>query len=152
MAKMNFKLPEDLFEQLLDSDFTEIAEESLKKASPTLEESVKREVSSVIKDKERKGLINSVSAWKKGVIKAKSGAYMLGVSFTGKPETKSNWTSHTHGKAHNRITTNNDIAWWLEHGNAHQAAKPFIDRAARNVEGKIDKILQEVFDKKVGAK
>ena len=152
MSGMEFDLPEDLFGQLLDSDFEEISKEALTKSIPLVMDSVKRECAAVIGDKSRTDLVNSLKVWRKGMVKTRTDACMLGVSFTGKPSNKSKWASSSNGKSRTRTTTNNDIAWWLEHGNRHQPARPFMDKATANVEDKVNEAIQKAFNKKVGAK
>lgn len=150
MAKMEFSFPDDFLQGLLDSDFEKIATEALTKTVPELKESVRNECASVIEDKTRTELIDSISVWKGGPVKTKTDAYMLGVSFKGKAKNKSKWKSESSGRSRN--TTNNDIAWWLEHGNRHQAAKPFIDRASRKVEKKIMAEMQNIYERMAGIK
>lgn len=151
--KFEVEFPDDFLSDLLASDFEEIARESLEEAAPLLQNSVQSACQSVIADKTRTDLVNSFKVWKVGVKKTKTDGYMIGVSAYGKPSEKSTWTSKTSsGKTRTRNTSNNDIAWWLEHGNAHQPAKPFMDRAAHNSQTKILEICQKIYNKKVGAK
>lgn len=153
MPKLEIDFPDDFLGDLLDSEFQDIAERALKESAPLLKSEVQNACQSVIKDKSRNDLVSSIAEWKSGVKKAKTGAYMLGVSFTGKPSEKSTWTStRSNGKTRKRNTTNNDIAWWLEHGNAHQPAKPFIDRASRNASERVVQECQKIFNEMVGIK
>jgi hypothetical protein len=151
MAKFTCDIPADFLSDLLDSDFSEIAEESLEEAAPVLQKSVQDSVRAVLKDKSRTELIESFQPWKGGVKKTSTGggAYIMGVSPYGKPGKKSK-RKRSDGTG-TRNVTNNDIAWWLEHGNSHQAAKPYLDRGAKAAEGAILDIVQEVYNKKVGA-
>jgi len=151
MAKFSYDIPADFLGGLLDSDFSEIANEALEQAAPILQKSVQDSARAVIKDKSRTDLIESFKPWKGGVKKVSNGggAYLMGVASYGKPKRKSKRKrSDGRGK---RNVTNNDIAWWLEHGNSHQAAKPYLDRGAKAAEGKVLDIVQEVYNKKVGA-
>lgn len=150
MAKMEFTFPEDFMSELLDSDFKEIASEALEAVAPDLQNSVKSECASVIDDKTRTELVNSIKVWKGGAKKTKTDAYIIGVSFYGQASNKSKWKSSSNGRS--RKTTNNDIAWWLEHGNRHQAAKPFIDKATGKVENQIMRKMQEIYERMTGAK
>lgn len=151
--KFEIEFPDDFLSDLLASDFEEIARESLKESAPVLQSSVQSACQSVISDKTRTDLVNSFKVWTGGVVKTKTDAYMLGVSAYGKPSEKSTWTSKSaSGKARKRNTTNNDIAWWLEHGNAHQPAKPFMGRATATVQTKVLEICQKIYNEKVGAK
>jgi hypothetical protein len=151
MAKFTCDIPADFLSDLLDSDFSEIAEEALEEAAPVLQKSVQDSVRAVIKDKSRTDLIESFKPWKGGVKKVSNGggAYLMGVASYGKPKKKSR-RKRSDGTG-SRSVTNNDIAWWLEHGNSHQAAKPYLDRGAKAAEGKVLDIVQEVYNKKVGA-
>lgn len=149
MAKMEFNMPEDFMSGLLDSDFEEIAKEALEETAPELQQSVKTECASVIEDKTRNELVNSIQVWKGGAKRTKTDAFIIGVSFYGQASNKSKWKSSSNGRS--RKTTNNDIAWWLEHGNRHQAAKPFIDRATGKVESKILRKMQEIYERMTGS-
>lgn len=153
MANVEFDFPTDFMSELLNSDFEEICDEALKESAPILCDSLKSGCQSVIADKTRTELVNSFKVWKGGVRKTKTDAFTLGVSVYGKPSAKSTFTSTTsRGKTRIRNTTNNDIAWWLDHGRDGQPAKPFIDRATRNVEKKIYELCQKKFNEKVGSK
>lgn len=146
MAKFQCEIPTDFMSDLLDSDFEEIAKEALEECTPLLEKSVKDSARSVIKDNTRTELVNSFKPWKTGIKNVDDG-YIMGVAVYGKPSKGGKRKSGT-GK---RNLTNNDIAWWLEHGNSHQAAKPYLDRAAKAVETAVIKQTQEIYNKKVGA-
>lgn len=146
MAKFQCDIPADFLSDLLDSDFEEIAKEALTECTPMLEKSVKDSARSVIKDKSRTELVESFKPWRGG-IKSVDDGYIMGVAVYGKPS-KGGKRKHGSGK---RNTSNNDIAWWLEHGNSHQAAKPYLDRAAKAVEAQVLNKTQEIYNKKVGA-
>ena len=146
MAKFTCDIPADFLSDLLDSDFKEIANDALDECVPLLEKSVKESARSVIKDPSRTELVDSFKPWKGGVKQVEDG-YMMGVASYGKPS-KGGKRKHGTGK---RNVSNNDIAWWLEHGNSHQAPKPFLDRAAKSIEAQVLQKTQEIYNKKVGA-
>ena len=146
MAKFQCNIPTDFLSDLLDSEFEDIAREALEACTPDLEAAVKDSARAVIKDKSRTELIEAIKPWKSGIKSVEDG-YLMGVAVYGKPA-KGGKRKHGTGS---RNVTNNDIAWWLEHGNSHQAAKPFLERAARSVEAKVLAKTQEIYNKKVGA-
>lgn len=147
-------------EGMLDSEFSDMVGKMLEASTVILEAEVKRGIKDILKDKGRNELINSVSPWKKPV-KTATGAYMHGVCFKGSPKKKSRWVQHTYEHrtskgqgytTYERNTSYNDIAWWLEYGNAHMSAKPFMAHASNRAYFKVIENCQKIFDQTVGIK
>ena len=148
MATMTIDMPDDLFGDLLKSDFEDIAQEAIKATIPEAEQAVKDSVRSVIKDKSRTELIESFKAT--DVMQSKDDGMVAFVRAQGKPKRggRRKRGDRTHGT---RDVSNNDIAFWLEYGNSHQGAKPFIGKAADKVRAKFADTCQDILNKKTGA-
>lgn len=143
---MNLDFPT---EDLLSSDFKEIATESIKEAVPILEKSIKSGCAGVIKSG-RTALVNSIKGWGKIRYSPSKDCYVGGVSFYGKPAKQS--TRSNGNRKSRRSVSFQDIAFWLEHGNAHQPARPFMDRSVKSCESRVLEIAQKKFNEKTGAK
>lgn len=149
MATMNVNMPDDLFSDLLRSDFEEIATEAIKQCIPAVEKAVKDSVRTVIKDKSRTELIESFKGSK--VTKSrKSDGMVAFVRATGKPK-RGGRRKRGGSERGTRAVSNSDIAFWLEYGNSHQAPKPYIGKAASMVTDELTDICQEVLNRKTGA-
>lgn len=134
MASFDFDFPDDFMSNLLESDFEDISEEALKKAAPILQDSIKSSLNSVIQDGTGQ-LVNSVKI--KGPKKTRTDGYIINVGPSGTGKTKAG---------------NVMKAVWLEYGNAHQPARPWLSNATKNAESNVMNTLQEIYNQKVGAK
>lgn len=151
MATLEMNFPDDMFGGLLDSEFSDIAEEALTETAPILEESIKKSIKGVISHSDNSELVNSVKT--KGPKKTRTDGYIINIGPTGSSKThyyakdgKGRTTSRTYP------VSNALKAVWLEYGNAHQSPKPWLTTATKNAESKILNKMQEIYNKKVGAK
>jgi len=148
MATMAIDMSDDLLGDLLSSDFEDIAQEAIKACIPEAEQAVKDSVRSVIKDKSRTELIESFQAT--NIMKSKDDGMVAFVRAKGKPKRGGRRKRGDRARG-TRAVSNNDIAFWLEYGNSHQGAKPFIGKAADKVRDKFTDTCQEILNKKTGA-
>lgn len=135
MADMSIKADLDL--DILKSGFIEaIADDTIEAVISDSEEIVKKRMKAVIKDKSRTELVNSVKGRK-----SKIGGRAV-ISPTGYPRKTSKRANKADGRRTRKVS-NADIAYWLENGNSHQGAKPFIESAAKEVQTLVEKEVEE---------
>ncbi|MCQ2087994.1 MAG: HK97 gp10 family phage protein [Bacilli bacterium] len=144
----NIEFPDDFLSDLLDTDFSEIAEDALKEAAPIVESSMKNSLKRVISHDGESELQNSIKASKPK--EARTDAWIVNVGPSGQSKTKTYKSKK--GKNRKYPVSNALKAIWLEHGiPGQQAPKPFIQSAVNDAEEKVIKKIQEVYEKKVGA-
>lgn len=146
MAGLEFEIPDNFLSGLLGTSFEDIAEEALDETAPILKEEMQRSLRTVMSSHGDSDLLNSLSASKPKL--AKTDAYIITVN----PKGKSN-TQYYAGERHNRVypVTNALKAIWLEYGNEHQAARPWLTAACNNANDKIMKQIQSIWEKKTGS-
>lgn len=145
MARMEIDFPEDLFGGLLNQNTEELCREMVDAAVPIMEESLKKEVQSVIGHGGDSELVKSIKGSKAKV--SKNNAV---ISFVGP---KGNSRHHYFGgaKKDRKYKVSNALkAIWLNYGRRGQPARPFINRATMNAEKKVLAKMQEVYDRRTG--
>lgn len=148
MAHFDLEFPDDFLSELLESDFDEIAEEALKEAAPILEASMKQSCKRVIEHPGESEMVNSIK--RSEPKKAKTDAWIVNVSPKGYSRTK---TYLSQNKERKYPVSNALKAIWKEYGVAgRQPPRPFITSACNNAEAAVTAKLQEVYNRKVGAK
>lgn len=144
--EINF--PADHLEELLNTDFDEIAEEALKEAAPVLVASLKASCQKVIDHDGESELVESITS--NAPKKARTGAWIVNVY----PKGYSNIKKYRAVSNRNRkyAVSNALKLIWKEYGVAgRQAARPFLTNACNNARDPILAKLQEVYNRKVGA-
>lgn len=143
MAKFDFEMDSSILDKISDNDFlASVAEEAIESVIPQAEQIVKNSIRRVVKDKSRTELINSFKPSKiKGDVQ--TGDVTVFIRATGKPKRSTKYRRSD--RKSTRKTTNNDIAYWLENGNSHQGAKPFIEGAAKEIQP----IVEEAIESKI---
>lgn len=147
MAEFDIEFPEDFLSGLLDTEFSEIAEEALKEAAPMLEESMKKSCTNVIEHEGDSELVNSITAGKPK--RTKTDAYIVNVSPKGYSKTK----TYNHQETGRTYPVSNALKMiWKEYGiPGQQIAKPFIANACNSVRESVVNKMQEVYNRKVDA-
>lgn len=147
MSDFIVDFPDDFMADLLRSDFDEIAAEACEEAAPELKATMSAAIRSVMVSKHADSeLINSIKVSKPK--KAKNGATIVNVGPSG---TSKNY--YRAGSKRERLPVTNVMkAVWLEHGRQGQPARPFLATATNNAREIIMKKMQEIYDRKVGAK
>lgn len=147
MASFEVDFPEDFLKDLLDTEFDEIAKEALEKASPILEEEMKKACSRVIEHEGDSELVDSIKACEP--VRAKTDAWIVSVIPKGYSKVKTYLRGE---KKKRRYAVSNALkAVWKEYGVAgKQAPKPFITTATNSAKGNVMTKLQEVYNEKVG--
>lgn len=148
MAAFDVDFPEDFLSGLLDTEFSEIAEEALTEAAPILEQAMKKACKTAIEHEGDSELVNSITAGKPK--RTKTDAYIVNVCPRGYSSTKiyhAAWTGRGKYKVSNALKM-----IWKEYGvPGRQAPKPFLDSACNSVRESVMSKIQEVYNRKVGA-
>lgn len=153
MAQFQMEFSDDFLDGLLSTDFDEIAEEALTETIPILERSMKSEVKKTIQHDDDSELVNSLKASKPK--KTKTDAWIATVTPRGYSSTKIYTAKNGMGqKTKRKYKVSNALkAIWKEYGiPGKQPPRPFIAAAANAVEKEISSKMQEVYNRKVGAK
>lgn len=150
MAAFEVDFPDDFIQDLLQSDFDEIAEEALKEASPVLVKSLQQSCRRVIVHPGDSDLVKSFKSSKPK--KSVNGAWIANVNPKGK--SKTSYYAKSNGKKTQRkyAVSNALKALWKEYGVAgRQPAMPFIQNGTKNAENGVMEKMQQVYNRKVGA-
>ena len=147
MAQMEIDVPEDMLNGLLDVDAEDLCKQMIDSAAPIMEESMKKEMRSVIQHSGDSELVDSVKTSK--AKKAKNGAI---IAFTG-PKGNSKNYYYRNGKKDRRIQVSNVLkAIWLNYGRVGQPARPFLTKAVNNAHQKVMEKMQQTYDQLMGGR
>ena len=147
MAQMEIDFPEDMLNGLLDVDADDLCKQMIDSAAPIMEESMKKEMRSVIQHSGDSELVDSVKTSK--AKKAKNGAI---IAFTG-PKGNSKNYYYRNGKKDRRIQVSNVLkAIWLNYGRVGQPARPFLTKAVNNAHQKVMEKMQQTYDQLMGGR
>ena len=147
MAQMEIDFPEDMLNGLLDVDAEDLCKQMIDSAAPIMEESMKKEMRSVIQHSGDSELVDSVKTSK--AKKAKNGAI---IAFTG-PKGNSKNYYYRNGKKDRRIQVSNVLkAIWLNYGSVGQPARPFLTKAVNNAHQKVMEKMQQTYDQLMGGR
>ena len=147
MAQMEIDFPEDMLNGLLDVDAEDLCKQMIDSAAPIMEESMKKEMRSVIQHSGDSELVDSVKTSK--AKKAKNGAI---IAFTG-PKGNSKNYYYRNGKKDRRIQVSNVLkAIWLNNGRVGQPARPFLTKAVNNAHQKVMEKMQQTYDQLMGGR
>lgn len=151
MAEFKMEFGEDFLDQLLNTDFDEIAEAALNESAPIFEKSMKNEVKRVIKHDGDSELADSLKATKPK--KTKTDAWIVNVVPKGYSSTKKYIAVDSKGrKTRRKYPASNALkAIWKEYGiPGRQPPSPFITRATNGARNAVMQKIQEVYNRKVG--
>ena len=147
MAQMEIDFPEDMLNGLLDVDAEDLCKQMIDSAAPIMEESMKKEMRSVIQHSGDSELVDSVKTSK--AKKAKNGAI---IAFTG-PKGNSKNYYYRNGKKDRRIQVSNVLkAIWLNYGRVGQPARPFLTKAVNNGHQNVMEKMQQTYDQLMGGR
>ena len=147
MAQMEIDFPEDMLNGLLDVDAEDLCKQMIDSAAQIMEESMKKEMRSVIQHSGDSELVDSVKTSK--AKKAKNGAI---IAFTG-PKGNSKNYYYRNGKKDRRIQVSNVLkAIWLNYGRVGQPARPFLTKAVNNAHQKVMEKMQQTYDQLMGGR
>lgn len=145
MADLGFNIPDDYLSDLLDNNFDELAPEMLNEVIPTLETSIKRHLTGVIHGGTGE-LAGSVAVTRPK--KTKTDAWIGNVYIKGKSKNYY-YGSTTHSRKY--AVSNALKAIWLNYGNAHQGARPWLTPAVMSCQTEILDKLQKKWEELTGA-
>lgn len=149
MALFDIDFPEDFMSDLLDTEFEEIAKEALTEAAPILEKTTKASVSTVIMHEGDSEMVASIKAGKPK--RTKTDAWIINVGPTG--NSKHHYYRKGSKKKRAYSVSNVLKAIWKEYGiPGRQAPRPFLEHAKNAAQNAVIKKIQEVYNRKVGAK
>lgn len=150
MANFEINFPDDFLSDLLDSDFEEVAKAALEETAPTLKTSIQTSIRSVVSHTGDSELVNSVKISKPK--RTSTDAWIINVGPAGK-SSNYYYSYGTTKRVKRKYAVSNVLkAIWLEYGRTGQAAKPWLTSATENVRGTIMDKMQDIYNKKVGAK
>ena len=142
---LNFSIPDDYLEDLLSHDFDELAYEMIKATQPILKGSIEKHLASVIRSGTGE-LLKGVAGFTPR--KTRTDAWIGGVYIKGESN------NHYYGSTtHKRMypVSNALKAIWLNYGNAHQAARPWLAPAVNACEAEIMDKMQKKWEEITGA-
>lgn len=145
MAGLGFDIPEDYLKELTDNNFEELAPEMLNEVLPILETSITRHLTSVIREGTGE-LAKSVSVTKPK--KTNTDAWIANAYIKGQSK-----NYYYGGASHNRkyAVSNALKAIWLNYGNAHEGARPWLTPAVNSCQSEILEKLQKKWEEITGA-
>ena len=147
MAQMEIDFPEDMLNGLLDVDAEDLCKQMIDSAAPIMEESMKKEMRSVIQHSGDSELVDSVKTSK--AKRAKNGAI---IAFTS-PKGNSKNYYYRNGKKGRKIPVSNVLkAIWLNYGRVGQPARPFLTKAVNNAHQKVMEKMQQTYDQLTGGR
>lgn len=150
MANFEINFPDDFLSDLLDSDFEEVAKAALEETAPTLKTSIQSSIRSVVSHTGDSELVNSVKISKPK--RTSTDAWIINVGPAGK-SSNYYYSYGTTKRVKRKYAVSNVLkAVWLEYGRVGQNAKPWLTSATENVRGTIMDKMQDIYNKKVGAK
>ncbi len=153
MAMFQMDFEEDFMNQLLSTDFGEIASAVLTEAAPILEKSMKDEAKKAIQHNGDSELVDSLKANKPK--RTKTDAWIVNVTPKGYSKTKVFTAVNRKGqKTHRKYPVSNALkAIWKEYGiPGRQPPRPFIRSAVNRAKAAVLQKMQEVYERKVGEK
>jgi len=145
VADLGFNIPDDYLQELLGEDFDALAPEMLDEVLPILEQSIRRHLTSVIHEGTGE-LAGSISVTRPK--KTKTDAWIANTYIKGQSK-KHYYGSSTHNRQY--AVSNALKAIWLNYGNAHQAARPWLTPAVNSCQAEIMDKLQKKWEELTGA-
>ncbi|MBP5383557.1 MAG: hypothetical protein J6Y57_01120 [Lachnospiraceae bacterium] len=130
--------------------FEQMAKRALEEVRPDMEEGTKAALRSSIQHPGDSELVNSVKCFEPRMTGNGEGAVIV-CQPVGKSKSGNRYHTVNRGKTISKAVMNNDKAFWLEYGNAHQTAHPWKDRAANSIEAKSTSKIQQAIEKELGA-
>lgn len=147
MANLGFEIPEEYLKELTENDFDKLAPEMIEKVTPILETAVKKAIRSAESGRGTGELVNSIKVTKPK--KTNTDAYIANVGPSGKSKSHY-YDSATHSRKY--PVSNALKAIWLNYGNEHQPARPWLTPAVNNSQPKVLNELQKIWEERTGSK
>ena len=130
--------------------FDDIAQEALEDSIPILEETMRSSAAASVKHSGESDMVNSIKGSKPKKVTS-TDCWITNVGPRGYGTTKYK-AKDNHGRKTNRTykVSNALKAIWKEYGiPGHQEAQPFMDKAANMARPRIEKIIEDRFNKEI---
>lgn len=134
---------------LWDITFEEVAKKALEEVRPDIEAETKSALRMSVQHPGESELVNSVKSFEPSMTKNGEGVCVKCLP-TGRSSSGNHYRNHDRGKTVNKAVNNNDKAFWMEYGNAHQSAHPWRDRACNNAEARVMNKVENTIAKELG--
>ena len=130
--------------------FDEICEEALNESVPILEGTMKSAASASVKHEGESDMVNSIKG-SKPKKSASTDCWIVNVGPRGYSDHKYIAQDKRGRKTHRKYKVSNALkAIWKEYGiPGHQHAQPFMGKAANLARPRIEKIIEDSFDKRI---
>ena len=148
MAGLNLEIPDDFLKELLDKPFDQIAKKALDETAPVLQKAVKSSLRKAIKHPGDSDLVKSVKSNKPK--QTKTDAWIVNVYPSG--YSQNSFNRYTGSRVKRYPVSNALKAIWLEYGRVGQNPSPWLAPAVTSCTSEILKMMQEIWEKEVGAK
>ena len=135
---------------LWDLTFEEVAKKALNEVRPEIEAETRDALRASVQHPGDSELVNSVRSYEPHQTKNGDGVCVKCLP-TGRSSGKTYYYNHDRGRTVQKSVHNNDKAFWLEYGNAHQNARPWRDRACNNAESRVTDKVENIIAKELGA-
>lgn len=131
--------------------FEGMAKKALNEVRPDVEAGTRAAVRASVQHPGDSQLVNSVKTYEPVMTRNGEGA-KLSCAFSGKSASGNRYHTVSRGHATTKAVRNSDKAFWLEYGVAgRQPARPWRDRALKNIESKITPKIEKSIDQQLGA-
>jgi hypothetical protein len=135
---------------LFDMTFEDVAKKALEEVRPDIEAETKSALRMSVQHPGESELVNSIKSYPPSMTRNGEGVCVKCLP-TGRSKSGNRYNNHDRGRTVNKAVHNNDKAFWLEYGNAHQAAHPWRDRACNNTEERVLNKVEDAIAKELGA-
>jgi hypothetical protein len=135
---------------LWDISFDEIAENALNESVPILEETMRSAAAASVKHSGESDMVNSIKG-SKPKKSASTDCWIVNVGPRGYSKAKRYHAKNKNGHSKQTYEVSNALkAIWKEYGiPGHQPARPFMDKAANQARGRVEKIIEDAFNKEI---
>lgn len=135
---------------LFDISFDEICQEALGEATPILEHTMKSAAAASIIHDGESAMVNSIKGSTPKKVSA-TDCWIVNVGPRGSSSTKTYHGQRKGGKSKQTYQVSNALkAIWKEYGiPGHQAAMPFMDKATNQARARVEKIIEDSFNKRI---
>ena len=136
---------------LWNISFDEIAENALNESVPILEETMRSAAAASVIHSGESDMVNSIKGSKPKKVTS-TDCWIVNVGPRGYSSTKKYHAQRKGGRKSSQTykVSNALKAIWKEYGiPGHQPARPFMDKAANQARGRVEKIIEDAFNKEI---
>ena len=135
---------------LFDISFDEICQDALNEATPILEHTMRSAAAASIIHDGDSAMVNSIKGSTPKKVSA-TDCWIVNVGPRGYSSTKQYHGKRKNGKSKQTYQVSNALkAIWKEYGiPGHQSAMPFMDKATNQARARVEKIIEDAFDKRI---